>query len=193
MASEDIPPGLPETPASPDPIPAQNAANVPHTTPRKRSNPWLVAALLLFIAGTGALIWFETRPKLPEGPPRAYYTTDDGKTLFADDAERLPPFDHGGKQAVRAHVFSCDGGKARFVGYLERLPEEAITTLHAEGQDPQKMDDDDIAGRFGWAAKRPGDKEWVNSIKDAAAYKRVTNVTCPEGHQVVAVSPGQDD
>jgi hypothetical protein len=69
----------------------------------------LVAALLLLIVGMGGVIWWEARPApKEEAVTRAFYTTDDGKTWFTDDAERLPPFDHGGKQAVRLYLFSCD-------------------------------------------------------------------------------------
>ena len=50
---------------------------------------------------------------------------DDG-SWFADKAERVPPFDHHGQPAVRLHLFSCDGGKTTFVGYLEKLPEDVL-------------------------------------------------------------------
>ena len=41
----------------------------------------------------------------------AFYTVDDGATWFEDDGEKLPPFQHEGKEAVRAHVFECSDGK----------------------------------------------------------------------------------
>ena len=50
---------------------------------------------------------------------KAFYTIDDGKTLFVEDINKIPPFPKDGKQAVKANVFSCDDGKTRFVGYLE--------------------------------------------------------------------------
>ena len=64
------------------------------------------------------LSW-ERLQKSPHGPGwkpspgSAFYTTDDGATLFTDGADRLPPFDHDGKAAVMAAVFSCDNGKHR--------------------------------------------------------------------------------
>src|SRR3954449_9972530 len=53
---------------------------------------------------------------------RAFFTTDDGATTFVDRADRLPPFLHDDKQAVRAYVFEC-GGK-RYVNHLERFTPE---------------------------------------------------------------------
>lgn len=189
MSDETNPVGDPGAPAPTAPVAAApNTATA--AAPKKRSNPWLVTALLLIIAGTGVVIWQETRPKPRDEPVlRAYYTTDDGKTWFTDDAERLPPFDHDGRQAVRLHLFTCDEGKTRFVGYLEKLPEEAFTTLKAEGQDPAKMDDDDIAERFGWLAKRPGDAEWRNSNKEKEAYQAIVQARCPNGALAMPVFP----
>src|SRR5215210_5554852 len=47
---------------------------------------------------------------------KSYYTIDDGKTYFVDASNKIPPFMHEGKEAVRAHVFTCDNGKTKFVG-----------------------------------------------------------------------------
>ena len=49
----------------------------------------------------------------------AYYTDDNGKTFFQDDAFKVSPFDHNGKQAYRCDVFEGSDGK-RFVGLIYR-------------------------------------------------------------------------
>jgi hypothetical protein len=56
----------------------------------------------------------------PPIPSRAFYTVDDGKTFFVDDINNISPFEHDGRTAYRCYVFSCDGGKTKFVGRLER-------------------------------------------------------------------------
>lgn len=173
--------GAPQTSEA---VPADDSP--PH---RRKRNPLLIVLLLLVIAGAaGAIVW-EVWPLPPDPlPTKAYYTTDDGKTLFVDDAEQLPPFDHDGKPAVRAMVYSCDGGKTRFVGYLQKLPEDAlreeIRKTIAAGGDPKSIDDDDIARKSGWLAKRPGDAKWVNS-KDHDKYVAVVKVACPDGRAVL--------
>ena len=49
----------------------------------------------------------------------AFYTDDGGKTFFTDDAKKIPPFDHNGKQAYRCDVFDSGSGKP-FVGLVYR-------------------------------------------------------------------------
>ena len=38
-------------------------------------------------------------------PTSGYFSDDDGKTYFQDDASKIAPFDHNGKQAVSAYLF----------------------------------------------------------------------------------------
>ena len=56
---------------------------------------------------------------------KAFFTIDDGATLFQDDAGKVPPFQHDGHEAVRAMVFTCDGGQHHWVQYLEKYSGEA--------------------------------------------------------------------
>lgn len=136
----------------------------------------------------------------PIPKPKAYYTVDDGKTYF-EAAVQVPPFTTGGREAVRAMVFSCDGGKTRFVGYLLRHPpderEAAAAILKKGGRMPPGE------------VKRPGETEWASpfnptklkgpmneaTFKKAQAagkrYDEIQKVKCPEGggHALI-VNPG---
>ncbi len=64
-----------------------------------------------------------------------YFTTDDSSpdaakaALFADSAKNLPPFQKDGKTAYLACVFTCDGGKTTWVGYLERYTPEKLQQI----------------------------------------------------------------
>lgn len=110
-----------------------------------------------------------------------FYTTDDGASLFADDALKIPPFDHQGGQAVRAKVFTCDGGKTRFVGYLERYTTEALALLRpASPASPPPEDAVRAALESGLEAKRPGNPRWV-PMRNAPEFRRITTVNCPDG------------
>jgi hypothetical protein len=86
-----------------------------------------------------------------------YFTTDEGKTLFIAPASSRTPFQHEGKIACRAHVFSCDGGKTNFVGYLSK--NSAIA-----GED---------------LIRRPGEERWFPISSPGAAV--MMGVKCPEG------------
>ncbi|HYO08815.1 MAG TPA: hypothetical protein VER17_07560 [Tepidisphaeraceae bacterium] len=93
---------------------------------------------------------------------RAFYTTDDGATLFEDDAWKVPPFDRGGKPAVRAFPFSADGGRRRWVQYLQKYPDDVKQKLEAQ----RGNETPGHASRAAFATglvKRPGDPAapWV--------------------------------
>lgn len=87
------------------------------------ASPGLAVVTVLVMAGLAAGVWYLTRSTEYAAPTKAFYTVDDGQNLFKDDVNRVTPFDHEGKQAVKAYVYTCDGGKTRFVAYLERMPE----------------------------------------------------------------------
>jgi hypothetical protein len=74
----------------------------------------------------------------------AFYTDDNGKAFFKDDTDKLPPFEHNGKQAYRCDVFQDAGGK-QFVGLIYRFTDSGRQQM----QDylPKKSKDADGAAR----------------------------------------------
>jgi len=116
---------------------------------------------------------------------RAYFTTDDGATYFEDDVNKLPPFDKDGKPAVRAHVFTCNGGRDKFIGYIERLQPEAKTKIDTLSKDPKSMENmmsRNAIMMTGLEAKKPRDPaaKWISPTK-GPEFAMVTNVVCPDG------------
>jgi hypothetical protein len=90
-----------------------------------------------------------------------FFTTDEGKSLFPIEAGTRAPFVRDGRQAVRAHVYSCDGGKTTFVAYLSKFSPVAQEAL----------------------VKRPGMTQWFPVSSAGAGL--ILQVKCPEG------SPGK--
>jgi hypothetical protein len=158
-------------------------------------------AIGFLAAALGLIIWQVTATGQASGPPQLYFSADDGQTYFKADATNVPPFDHGGKQAVRAYVFKC-GGK-RFVGYLERYNADAHKAVlarqgkqsapaaapPAQPEGPGALREGKAradygtfygADVYGREVKRPGDKDWVPS-SDFSKSAKVTNVKCPDG------------
>src|SRR5688500_4271377 len=90
------------------------------------------------VVGVIALAAWQVRGTSSSGASGAagqlYYTTDDGATTFTAPANLIPPFDHQGKPAVRAVMFSSDGGKTKFVGYLERYSAAAKREMEESKQ-----------------------------------------------------------
>ena len=121
----------------------------------------VILAYLLYSGMSGG------RPGVGSSASKAFFTDDDGKTWFADDAKKVSPFDHGGKQAVLARVYKC-GGKT-FVNHMERYTPEAkkkVEEVIAKGKvqnDPTALD----VGA-GLQVKAPGQKDWVSSTDPKA-------------------------
>jgi hypothetical protein len=63
-------------------------------------------------------------------PHSGFFSDDDGQTYFKDSIYKFPPFDHDGKTAVAARVYT--DGKHNFVGYLERFTATAKKRLEEE-------------------------------------------------------------
>ncbi len=111
-----------------------------------------------------------------------YYTSDDGKTYFADDASKVTPFDKDGKEAVRCYVFKCADGKP-FVAYLERLEKTSKEKYNAARQQAKKGEmviDLELIQMEGMEIKKPGDAKWTKRI--SAEGDRISQVNCPDGN-----------
>lgn len=154
-------------------------------------NPGITTGITvgIIVIALGAIVWQLFGGGDNFSPvTQMYYTTDDGQTYFADDANRISPFEKDGKEAVRCYVFKCSDGKP-FVAYLERLSKEARAKYEAalkaeqakQGDNPGAiaMDADMIA--MEWTeVKRPGDSKWV--LRRTREGEQIVLVTCPDGN-----------
>ncbi len=80
----------------------------------------LVAAMALAIQ-----YWPQKKPNLE----LQYFTDDDGQTWFSDDISHVAPFDHNGRTAVIAEIFSYDKGSKKFCAYIEKYAPQAKEKL----------------------------------------------------------------
>jgi hypothetical protein len=121
----------------------------------------------------------------------AYFTTDDGQTVFTAPMGQFAPFDHGGKPAYRAWMFSTDEGKTKFVAYLERFTPSAKARLEAEMADflAGKSHAPPNVGPGDTEVKKPGaGNPWI-SRSDFAVSTKITEVQVPTGAVAEPVSP----
>jgi hypothetical protein len=158
-----------------------------------RQRPSVAGAIaVVLIVGAAIAIWVQARDLGPAGPGKAFFTTDEGKTLFVDSARRLAPFDKDGKPAYRAHVFEC-GGK-RVVGYLSGYTPQALK-LVAEakqytdaGKRPPNIQQLSSVATMGMMVKRPGDPGWVSQA-DTGRATMVRVFRCPDGGTPKEIEP----
>lgn len=123
----------------------------------------------------------------------AFYSIDDGKSWFADDVNKVPPFDKDGKQAYRVYVYKCADGK-EFVSHLERYTPEGKkameAALKADGGSPVLMEDVMLTGM---EVKEPGTdavKGWVKQ-SDSMRAGKIMELKCADGNNagIVPVVP----
>jgi hypothetical protein len=112
---------------------------------------------------------------------RAFFTVDDGKTWFIDDASQLAPFQHDGKDAVRAYVVECNS--KRYVNHLERYTPEGKQAMlrlrEAVKTGPPPGSLVAAAQQRGREVKRPGDATWT--IINTPAGDAIVTLKAPPG------------
>ena len=152
-----------------------------------------IGVAILVIVGAGVAIVLQARDFGSGNAGDAYFTTDDGQTFFVDDGRKIPPFDEGGKPAVKAHVFEC-GGK-RVVGYLSRYTPEAIAAMQeakkykGTGKPPPNVKALASIGTTGLEVKKPGPgNPWVRQ-SDSARATKIRVFRCPDGSTPNEVGP----
>lgn len=112
---------------------------------------------------------------------KQYYTTDDGKTWFADDYSKLAPFDKDGKQAVVAHVYRDLDNKQEFVAFMSRLTPEGKKIAEERARKAAAGDFGAIEGAVvPMEYKRPGEAAWVKG-NDPRAMAIMNEVKSPKG------------
>ena len=122
------------------------------------------------------------------GGGQLFYTADDGKTWFPDDANKIPPFKKDGQDAFRAVVYKC-GGKT-FVNHMERYSPEGqkqLAAAQAKGGASSMASLAPIA-ETALEVKSPGDKEWVK-ITDPKAQQIMKPKCSGDGSDLEVVRP----
>lgn len=119
---------------------------------------------------------------------REFYSDDDGKTWFVDSAFKVPPFDHNGKQACRAHVYRCADGK-EFVGYLSAFDAEDKSKIEAAPASRERY----VMADLHETVRRPGSSAWIRESA-SREYQKTVDPACPDGSKkgVVPVDPSAD-
>ena len=137
----------------------------------------LFACIILIFATIIAMELLGLRHPRPKGLNQAFYSDDDGKTWFLDDAVKISPFDHGGRQACRAVIFRCADGNL-FVGYLARYSDAQRTQIRNQlSKDPSSVSFL-LASMAMSEMKKPGEAKWGTGA--SGAISGAPAVACPQ-------------
>ncbi|MGA2441753.1 MAG: hypothetical protein ABSH08_12410 [Tepidisphaeraceae bacterium] len=148
----------------------------------------VVVALALFaVAGsiTAFTLLSGTRHPSPTG---AFMSDDDGQSFYSDTIYHFPPFEHDGKTALRAAVYSSNSGK--FVGVLMRYTPETKKLLEDEyakasrGEEPMYM----VLRMIGSGQARAG-TEYKLPGSGHQWSRGVPRVKAPDGSVPIMVQP----
>ena len=149
------------------------------------------ATIGIIVLAIAIIVWQMMPERTQHVVSKAYYSDDDGKTWFEDTADKLAPFDHNGKEAVRAHLFRCGDSGEKFIGYLEKLDPRAKARLDEFNSNPKNrgrpMPGQAEMEEGAQLVKRPGDKQWMPVISPNAA--RITTIRCKDGSYAIRVVP----
>ncbi|MGD0139460.1 MAG: hypothetical protein ABSD28_11330 [Tepidisphaeraceae bacterium] len=85
-------------------------------------------AILILVLAVLILVYSQMPAHRIKGD-KAYFTDDDGQTWFLDSTYLTPPFDHNGKPAVSAALYSYDHGNKKFCPFLMRYTDSAKKRL----------------------------------------------------------------
>lgn len=113
-------------------------------------------------------------------PVRAlrFYTDDDGKTWFPDDATKVPPFERDGRQAVLARVYRS--GDKEFVNHMERYTAEGKKQLEnilaKSPPDPMDMALIEEIQLSSLEVKARGSRTWVKMT-----HPQANQIMLPQG------------
>jgi hypothetical protein len=149
---------------------------------------WAAGAGIVTVVALSVLVFQLVRDSRGAQPPstKAFYTIDDGKTLFVDDVSKTAPFDHEGKPAYRAHVWRCPDGST-MVSHLSR---DANRSFQPTGKAASGTRDfNEVAMERARVASlevrdpNTPDSEWfpLNSPRGI----EITRPTCPDGSPAI--------
>jgi len=115
--------------------------------------PGVGAAIGVVLVAIAAIAIFRHFSPEPIPDDRVYFSDDDGKTSFLDAPNRVPPYDHGGKQAARCIMFKS--GSGTFIGYIQKYSDSVRARIISN----TPCSNAEMSN--GTLVKRPGDAQWT--------------------------------
>jgi hypothetical protein len=159
------------------------------STTKMSTSKVVIAAGVIVIAVVGWWYW-NSGPAPIQGSidGKAWFTIDDGKSWFAEDARKIPPFDHQGKPAVLCFVYKSKTQQP-WVSHLLRYTPEGKKSL--EERRAKGIRGFAMPGAAISEVKKPGTSQWVSSNDPMAV--EIQTPRAPDGSTdgIEPVEPNQ--
>lgn len=153
---------------------------------------FFVAVVLLIVATVQAAYFLWPTVK-HQSATQTFYTDDDGQTYFMDSIYKFPPWDHNGKEANFAVVYSSASGN--FVAYQVRYTggaQKELQDQYAKAQrnecslaDVNRLMTSERVAIAGREAKMRGTDKWVPMTR----MPRPIPIKAPDGSDTMMVMP----
>ncbi|HEY1683385.1 MAG TPA: hypothetical protein VGG19_01365 [Tepidisphaeraceae bacterium] len=142
---------------------------------------WLGTVLILIALGIVVYLSLGTPDPVSYNP--GFFSDDGGSTFFMAATSKITPFEHDGKEAVHADVFTCDKNETRFVGFLDRYTSAMKQRLeHPPADKAELLALMREAANNGVEVVAPHSDHWV--MRDSPEGQRIIDaVRCPRGSQ----------
>jgi hypothetical protein len=156
----------------------------------------MTGAAIGFVFLAAVSMAYQLWPQKHYSSTLTYFSDDDGNTWFLDSVDNVPPYDHDGKQAVRAVIYSYDNGSKKFCGYLMRFGPsveksvQAAIVAGAKKQPPETPQGimNGIEFNASWEVKKPNSTDpWFRITSPKA--QEALQVKSPDGSILDSVLP----
>ncbi len=142
-----------------------------------KNSPLGYGIVVVLLALAGLLLFIRMRP--PQTiieKAYGYYTDDDSKTYFRD-VLKVPPFDHGGREAVEAIVIRDPNGQPTVAYMVKYTPEQSAQLNKVLA----KCDRYCVYGPGGMLVKKPGGAWLACDGPQAGEARAIRDLRRPDG------------
>jgi hypothetical protein len=157
---------------------------------------WSIGVALVMVVVAGVLLAVELKPAKQFSQKETYFSDDDGASWYIDDINNIPPYNHNGKEGVRAIIYNYDNGSKEFCGYLMRFGPAVKRRIDAAVANAAVQSPPATAAQIAYGidfaqqaeVKSPGSKsDWVPMTDPRAAA--VFSIHSPDGSTLDSVLP----
>jgi hypothetical protein len=153
-------------------------------------NPAIAVSVVVVALAAG--VWYALSQIHNKPGKLEFYTADDGKTWFADEANKIVPYQKDGQDVVLAEVFQTPTHPP-YVIYMRRLDAASLALVKSTYPNLQPGDplpDIHIKGiPVRMEVKKPGDAKWRDIEANPVELGKYISLNSSDGSPLEEVDP----